>query len=189
MKDIDNLCINTIRLLGVEMINKANSGHPGIVLGSAPIVHTLFTRHMNIDPSTPDWWDRDRFVLSAGHGSAMLYALYHLCGFDISIDDLKNFRQYNSKTPGHPEYRHTPGVEITTGPLGQGLATACGMALAEKYLANHFNKEAIKPFDHHTYVLCGDGDLQEGVAMEAASFAGHLKLEKLLKLNQVIDQL
>ncbi len=187
MKEIDNLCINTIRLLGVEMINKANSGHPGIVLGSAPIVHTLFTRHINIDPSTPDWWDRDRFVLSAGHGSAMLYALYHLCGYNISIDDLKNFRQYKSKTPGHPEYGFTEGVEMTTGPLGQGFATACGMALAEKYLANHFNKENIKPFDHYTYVLCGDGDLQEGIAQEAASFAGHVKLEKLIVLYDSND--
>ena len=182
VKNIDNLCINTIRLLGVEMINKANSGHPGIVLGSAPIVHTLFTRHINIDTENTTWWDRDRFVLSAGHGSAMLYALYHLSGYDISLDDLKEFRQYNSKTPGHPEYRHTPGVEMTTGPLGQGFATAVGMALAEKYLANHFNREILKPFNHYTYVLCGDGDLQEGITQEAASFAGHLQLNKLIVL-------
>ena len=180
--EIDNLCVNTIRLLGVDMINKANSGHPGVVLGSAPIVYTLFSRHINIDPENPDWWDRDRFVLSAGHASAMLYALYHLSGFKISMDDLKNFRQYGSKTPGHPEYGFTDGVEMTTGPLGQGISTAVGMALAEKYLAHHFNQENLKPFDHYTYVLCGDGDLQEGITQEAVSFAGHLKLNKLIVL-------
>ncbi|MCR5786319.1 MAG: transketolase [Acholeplasmatales bacterium] len=187
MEEIDKLSINTLRLLGVEMINKANSGHPGIVLGSAPIVHTLFTRHINIDVTNTEWWDRDRFVLSAGHASALLYALYHLSGYKISMDDLKNFRQYNSPTPGHPEYGYVPGVEMTTGPLGQGLSSACGMALAEKYLAAHFNKESVKVMDHYTYVLCGDGDLQEGIAQEAASFAGHLKLNKLIVLYDSND--
>lgn len=187
MEEIDKLSIDTLRLLGVEMINKANSGHPGIVLGSAPIVHTLFTRHMNIDPTNPQWWDRDRFVLSAGHASALLYSLYHLCGFNISLEDLKNFRQYNSPTPGHPEYGYVPGVEMTTGPLGQGISSAVGMALAEKYLAAHFNKEAVKVMDHYTYVLCGDGDLQEGIAQEAISFAGHLALNKLIVLYDSND--
>ncbi len=185
--EIDNLCVNTIRLLGVDMINKANSGHPGIVLGSAPIMYTLFTKHLNINPDASDWWDRDRFVLSAGHGSAMLYTMYHLSGFNISIEDLKNFRQYQSKTPGHPEYGVTDGVEMTTGPLGQGISTAVGMALAEQYLSHHFNRDNYKPFDHYTYVLCGDGDLQEGIAQEAASFAGHLNLKKLIVLYDSND--
>ncbi len=185
--ELDNLCVNTIRLLGVDMINKANSGHPGIVLGSAPIIYTLFSRHININPENPKWWNRDRFVLSAGHASAMLYALYHLCGFKISIDDLKNFRQYNSKTPGHPEYGFTDGVEMTTGPLGQGFSTAVGMAIAEDYLANKFNEGNLKPIDHYTYVLCGDGDLQEGITQEAASLAGHLNLNKLIVLYDSND--
>ncbi len=185
--ELDKLSVNTIRLLGVDMINKANSGHPGIVLGSAPIVYTLFTRHMNVDPENFSWFNRDRFVLSAGHASAMLYALYHLCGFNISIDDLKNFRQYNSKTPGHPEYRHTDGVEMTTGPLGQGLATAVGMAIAEDFLGNKFNLTNLRPIDHYTYVLCGDGDLQEGISQEAVSLAGHLKLNKLIVLYDSND--
>ena len=185
--NIDNLCVNTIRLLGVEMINKANSGHPGIVLGSAAIIHTLYTRHLNINVKEVDWWNRDRFILSAGHGSAMLYAINHLAGYDITIDDLKSFRQYQSRTPGHPEYKHTEGVEMTTGPLGQGIASACGMALAEKYLANHFNKDNLNIVDHYTYVLCGDGDLQEGIAQEAISFAGHTNLSKLIVLYDSND--
>lgn len=174
--------INTLRMLGVDMINKAKSGHPGIVLGAAPIVYTLFTRFINIDSENPEWWNRDRFVLSAGHGSALLYALYHLCGYKISMDDLKNFRQLGSLTPGHPEYRHTPGVEMTTGPLGQGIATACGMALAENYLSNRFDRQGFPICSHKTYVLCGDGDLQEGISMEAVSLAGHLKLKDLVVL-------
>lgn len=185
--NIDNLCVNTIRLLGVEMINKANSGHPGIVLGSAAIIHTLYTRHLNINVKEVDWWNRDRFILSAGHGSAMLYAINHLAGYDITIEDLKSFRQYQSRTPGHPEYKHTEGVEMTTGPLGQGIASACGMALAEKYLANHFNKDNLNIVDHYTYVLCGDGDLQEGIAQEAISFAGHTNLSKLIVLYDSND--
>ena len=187
MSAIDLKCINTLRVVGAEMINKANSGHPGIVLGAAPIAHTLFTRHMNINCQDEQWFNRDRFVLSAGHGSALLYLLLHLSGFNISMDDLKNFRQKGSITPGHPEYRHTPGVEITTGPLGQGLASAVGLAIAESYLAAKFNKNDLSIIDHYTYVLCGDGDLQEGIAMEAMSLAGHLGLGKLIVLYDSND--
>lgn len=174
--------IDTIRFLGLDMINKANSGHPGIVLGAAPIMYTLFTKHLKILPSSSKWFDRDRFILSAGHGSALLYATLHLAGYNISMDDLKNFRQLNSNTPGHPEFRHTDGVEATTGPLGQGISNAVGMAIAEKYLRHTFNKKDLNVTDHYTYVLCGDGDLQEGVAMEAMSLAGHLNLERLIIL-------
>ena len=182
MNKNDNLAINTLRVVSSEMITKAKSGHPGICLGSAPIVHTLFTNYLNLNPQVVDWPNRDRFVLSAGHGSAMLYTLLHLCGFDISVDDLKAFRQKGSKTPGHPEYLHTPGVEVTTGPLGQGLATAVGFAIAEKYLANKYNKEDCTLFDYKTFVLCGDGDLQEGLALEACSIAGTLGLDNLIIL-------
>lgn len=183
----DIKCINTLRVLGAEMIEKANSGHPGIVLGAAPIAHTLFTKHLNINSQDPEWFNRDRFVLSAGHGSALLYMLLHLSGFDVSMDDLKNFRQKGSLTPGHPEYKHTPGVEITTGPLGQGIASAVGFAIAECYLSAKFNKTEYSIIDHNTYVLCGDGDLQEGVAVEAMSLAGHLGLGKLIVLYDSND--
>lgn len=183
--DISN--INALRMLGVDMVSKANSGHPGIVLGAAPILYTLFTRFINIDPENPEWWNRDRFVMSAGHGSALLYALYHLCGYAISIEDLKNFRQFNSLTPGHPEYRHTPGIEMTTGPLGQGVATAVGMALAQNYMSNRFDKGPYPICNHKTYVLCGDGDLQEGIAQEALSLAGHLHLDNLVILYDSND--
>lgn len=187
MNDIEQLSINTLRMLGVDAINKAKSGHPGIVLGAAPMAFALFTRHLRIDPNNPDWTNRDRFVLSAGHGSALLYSMLHLCGFKVSIEDLKNFRQKGSMTPGHPEYRHTEGVEMTTGPLGQGISTAVGMALAESHLAYKFNKEDIKIVDHYTYVLCGDGDLEEGISMEAMSLAGHLKLNKMIVLYDSND--
>lgn len=183
----DTKCINTLRVLGAEIINKANSGHPGIVLGAAPILHTLFTRHLNINCQDEKWFNRDRFILSAGHGSALLYMLLHLSGFDISMEDLKNFRQKGSKTPGHPEYDYTPGVEISTGPLGQGLATSVGFAIAENYLAAKFNKNDMSIIDHYTYVLCGDGDLQEGISMEAMSLAGHLGLGKLIVLYDSND--
>ena len=183
----DTKCINTLRVLGAEIINKANSGHPGIVLGAAPILHTLFTRHLNVNFQDEKWFNRDRFILSAGHGSALLYMLLHLSGFDISMDDLKNFRQKGSKTPGHPEYGYTSGVEISTGPLGQGLATSVGFAIAENYLAAKFNKNDMSIIDHYTYVLCGDGDLQEGISMEAMSLAGHLGLGKLIVLYDSND--
>ena len=174
--------IDTIRFLGVDMVNQANSGHPGIVLGAAPVVYHMFTNHLNVLPSQPEWFDRDRFILAAGHGSALLYSTLHLAGYDLPLSELKNFRQLNSKTPGHPEYRHTKGVDATTGPLGQGIANAVGLALAEKYLRHKFNKDNYPLIDHYTYVLCGDGDLQEGVTLEALSLAGHLELERLIVL-------
>jgi len=174
-----NKAIDAIRFLAVDAINKANSGHPGIVLGSAPMAYQLFTEHLNIDVKDPKWINRDRFILSAGHGSMLLYALNHLVGYKVSMDDLKNFRQIG-KTPGHPEYGHTEGVETTSGPLGQGISNAIGMALAETHLAARFNKEDFPIINHYTYALCGDGDLQEGVALEAASLAGHLGLGKLI---------
>ncbi|MDE5715880.1 MAG: transketolase [Anaeroplasmataceae bacterium] len=184
---IDDLCIKSLRVLGAEIITKAKSGHPGIVLGAAPIAHTLFTRHLNIDSNDEKWFNRDRFILSAGHGSVLLYMMLHFSGFGITINDLTEFRQKGSLTPGHPEYGHTPGVEMTTGPLGQGFASAVGMAIAESHLAAKFNKPNLDIVDHNTYVLCGDGDLQEGVAMEAASLAGHLKLNKLIVLYDSND--
>lgn len=187
MSSIDQNCVNALRVVGAEMITKAKSGHPGIVLGAAPIAHILFTRHLNINSQDSKWFDRDRFILSAGHGSALLYELLHLSGFGITIEDLKNFRQKGSITPGHPEYKHTPGVEITTGPLGQGIASAVGMAIAEKYLAANFNKPEFTVVNHNTYVLCGDGDLQEGIACEAMSLAGHLALNKLIVLYDSND--
>ena len=183
----DNLCVNAIRFLSVDAINKAKSGHPGIALGAAPIIHTLFTRHLVIDPENPNWYNRDRFILSAGHGSSMLYSILHLSGYKISINDIKNFRQFGSKTPGHPEVFHTPGVEVTTGPLGQGIAMGVGMAIAEKHLAAKFNKNDNHIIDHYTYVLCGDGCLQEGVAQEALSLAGTLNLNKLIILYDSND--
>ncbi|QHX36664.1 transketolase [Spiroplasma sp. BIUS-1] len=183
----NNKNLNALRILGIQAVNKANSGHPGIVLGASPIVFSLFTKLMNINPKNPSWFNRDRFVLSAGHGSALLYSALHLSGFDLSIDDMKNFRQLNSKTPGHPEFGHTQGVEATTGPLGQGFAMGVGMALAESHLASKYNSEKYKVVDHFTYVLCGDGDLQEGVCQEAISFAGRYKLNKLIVLHDSND--
>jgi transketolase len=177
----DDLRINAIRFLAVDAVQQANSGHPGLPLGAAPAAYALWTRHLRFNPADPKWFDRDRFVLSAGHGSALLYALLHLTGYDLSLDDLKHFRQLGSKTPGHPEYHHTPGVEVTTGPLGQGFANAVGLAIAEAHLAAVYNREQTI-VDHHTYVIAGDGDLMEGVASEAASLAGHLALGKLIVL-------
>ncbi len=178
---MEQRAINAIRVLGVDAINKANSGHPGIVLGAAPMAYQLFTEHLNVNVKNPNWINRDRFILSAGHGSMLLYAINHLSGYKISIEDLKKFRQIGI-TPGHPEYGHTDGVETTSGPLGQGISNAVGMAIAETHLAARFNKEGLNLVDHYTYVLCGDGDLQEGVAMEAMSLAGHLGLGKLVVL-------
>ncbi len=179
-KDFDELAINTIRFLAVDAVQKANSGHPGMPMGCAPIGYTLFAKDMNYNPSNPKWYNRDRFVLSAGHGSMLLYSLLHLSGYEVSMDDLKNFRQWGSITPGHPEYHLTPGVETTTGPLGQGFANAVGMAIAQKYLSAKFNKDELKIIDHYIYGICSDGDLMEGVSHEAASLAGHLKLGNII---------
>lgn len=188
LNKLDELSVNTLRMLSVDMIEKANSGHPGLPLGAAPMAYTLWTQHLNIDPkSGRDWPNRDRFVLSAGHGSALLYSLLHVSGFDVSIDDLKQFRQWDSKTPGHPEVGHTDGVEATTGPLGQGLAMAVGMAMAEAHLSAKYNRPGFPIMDHYTYVLCGDGDLMEGISQEAMSLAGHLKLNKLIVLYDSND--
>jgi len=179
---LEQRCIDTIRFLAVDGVQKAKSGHPGLPMGAAAVTHTLFTRHLRFDPSDPAWADRDRFVLSAGHGSMLLYALLHLTGYDLSLDDLRAFRQWGSKTPGHPEYGHTAGVETTTGPLGQGFANAVGMAVAERFLGATFNGDGPDVVDHFTYVLSGDGCMMEGITSEAASFAGHQKLGKLIVL-------
>jgi transketolase len=179
-KDIHQLSINTIRCLAIDAIQKANSGHPGMPMGCAPIAYRLYTKYMKHNPLNPDWKNRDRFILSAGHGSMLLYSILHLCGYKISLDDIKNFRQWKSITPGHPEFGLTPGVETTTGPLGQGFSNAVGMAIAQEYLGSLFNKDDIKILDHFIYGICSDGELMEGISHEAASFAGHLKLAKLI---------
>lgn len=179
---IDQLSINTIRFLSAEAVQSANSGHPGLPLGAAPMAYTLWAKVMKHNSKDPKWFNRDRFILSAGHGSAMLYSLLYLFDYGLSMDDLMNFRQLDSKTPGHPEYKHTIGVEATTGPLGQGISNAVGMALAEAHLASTFNKEDHELIDHYTYVLCGDGDLMEGISNEASSLAGTLGLGKLIVL-------
>ena len=177
---IDDRSIQTIRFLSMDGVQAANSGHPGMPMGMAAAAYALWQRHLKFDPSHPDWINRDRFVLSAGHGSMLLYSLLHLFGYDLSLDELKNFRQWSSKTPGHPEYGHTPGVEVTTGPLGQGIANAVGMAIAQKYLADRYNKESFSIFDYNIYAISGDGCLQEGVSSEASSLAGHLGLDNLI---------
>ena len=182
MEKKDKLTINTLRMLSIDMVEAANSGHPGLPLGAAPILYTLWSKFMRFNPMNPDWFNRDRFILSAGHGSALLYAALYLFGYDLPMEELKQFRQWGSKTPGHPEHSFTPGVEATTGPLGQGFAMGVGMALAEKYLAKQFNKGSNEIINHFTYGLISDGDLMEGITSEAASLAGHLKLGKLIYL-------
>jgi transketolase len=179
-KDLHQLSINTIRCLVMDAVQKANSGHPGMPMGCAPVAYRLYTKYMKHNPANPKWLNRDRFILSAGHGSMLLYSILHLCGYKISLDDIKNFRQWKSITPGHPEYGLTPGVETTTGPLGQGFANAVGMAIAQEYLGSLFNKDDIKILDHFIYGICSDGDLMEGISHESASLAGHLKLGKLI---------
>ncbi len=179
---LDELCINTIRFLSVDTVQKANSGHPGAPMGAAPMAYVLWDRFLKHNPSDPSWPDRDRFILSAGHASALLYSLLHLTGYDLPLDELKQFRQWGSKTPGHPEYGLTPGVEATTGPLGQGFANGVGMAIAERWLAERYNRPGHEIINHHTYAIVSDGDLQEGVASEAASLAGTLRLGKLIYL-------
>lgn len=178
--EISDLSVATIRSLGIDMINKANSGHPGMVIGSAPALYTLFTKTFTTNPKNPEWFNRDRFVLASGHACALLYSLLHLSGFDLTMDDLKSFRQWESKTPGHPEYKMTPGIDASSGPLGQGIPMAVGMAMAEKALSTKFNKPGYDICDHYTYVLCGDGDMEEGVTYEACSLAGHYSLGKLV---------
>ncbi|MGM0874530.1 MAG: transketolase [Bacillota bacterium] len=185
--NIDQLSIHTIRTLSIDAIEKVGSGHPGMPMGAAPMAYALWSKFMNYNSSNPNWFNRDRFVLSAGHGSMLLYSLLHLTGYDLSLEDLKNFRQWGSKTPGHPEFGHTPGVDATTGPLGQGIAMAVGMAMAERHLAATYNRDDLNVIDHYTYSICGDGDLMEGVSAEAASLAGHLKLGKLVVMYDSND--
>src|SRR5438034_3970681 len=180
--ELDQLCINTIRALAIDAVQKANSGHPGLPLGAAPMAYVLWTRFMRYNPKNPKWENRDRFLLSAGHGCMLLYSLLHLTGYDLSLDEIKNFRQWGSKTPGHPEYGIAPGVEIATGPLGQGFANGVGMALGAAHLAAKFHQKDFSLIDHYIYAIVSDGDLMEGVASEAASLAGHLKLGKLIYL-------
>jgi transketolase len=181
-RELENLCINTIRILSADAVQNANSGHPGLPMGAAAMAYTLWTRFLKYNPRNPQWFDRDRFILSAGHGSMLLYSLLFLTGYDLSLDEIKRFRQWGSKTPGHPERLDAPGIEVTTGPLGQGFANGVGFAIAEAWLAARFNRPGHKIVDHYTYALCGDGDLMEGVAQEAASLAGHLHLGKMIYL-------
>jgi transketolase len=184
---IEQLAVNTIRTLAIDSIEKANSGHPGMPMGAAPMGYVLWSKFMQHNPANPTWFNRDRFVLSAGHGSMLLYSLLHLSGYDLPLEELKNFRQWGSMTPGHPEFGHTPGVDATTGPLGQGIAMAVGMAMAESHLAATYNRDELNVIDHFTYAICGDGDLMEGVAAEAISLAGHLQLGKLVVLYDSND--
>lgn len=186
-QSIEQLSINTIRTLTIDAVEKANSGHPGMPMGAAPMAYELWSKWMKHNPANPEWINRDRFVLSAGHGSMLLYSLLHLCGYDLPMEEIQNFRQWGSKTPGHPEYGHTPGVDATTGPLGQGVGMAVGMAMAEAHMAAVYNKDNFPIIDHYTYAICGDGDLMEGISSEAASLAGHLKLGKLIMLYDSND--
>jgi transketolase len=177
---LDQLCINTIRTLAMDAVQQAKSGHPGAPMALAPVAYLLWDRHLRHNPANPQWPNRDRFILSGGHGSMLLYSLLHLYGYDLGVEELKRFRQWASRTPGHPEHGLTPGVEVTTGPLGQGLGTSVGMAIAERWLATHFNRPGHELVDFRTFAICGDGDMMEGVSSEAASLAGHLGLHKLL---------
>jgi transketolase len=186
-RNIDTLAVNTIRTLSIDAINSANSGHPGLPMGAAPMAYALWANHLQHNPENAKWFNRDRFVLSAGHGSSLLYSLLHLAGYDVSLEDLKSFRKLSSKTPGHPEFGHTDGVEATTGPLGQGIANAVGMAMAEAHLAAKFNQDGFSVIDHYTYAVVGDGDLMEGISYEAMSMAGHMKLGKLIALYDSND--
>ena len=185
--NIDTLAVNTIRTLSIDAVNAANSGHPGLPMGAAPMTYALWANHLQHNPANSSWFNRDRFILSAGHGSSLLYSMLHLSGYNVSIEDLKSFRKLNSNTPGHPEFGHTDGVEATTGPLGQGIANAVGMAMAEAHLAAKFNKPNFPVIDHYTYTLVGDGDLMEGISYEAMSMAGHMKLGKLIALYDSND--
>ncbi|WP_101842820.1 transketolase [Halobacillus sp. Marseille-P3879] len=186
-QDLSELSINTIRMLNIDSVEKAKHGHPGMPMGAAPMAYALWKNVMNVNPENPKWFNRDRFILSAGHGSTLLYSLLHLAGYDLTIKDLKEFRRYGSKTPGHPEYGVTPGVEVTTGPLGQGIPSSVGMAVAERHMAEKYNRDNFPVIDHYTYTICGDGDLMEGVSYEAASLAGHLGLGRLIVLYDSND--
>lgn len=186
-QNVEQMAVNTIRMLAVDAIEKSKSGHPGMPMGAAPMAHVLWSKHMNHNPANPEWFNRDRFVLSAGHGSMLLYSLLHLFGYGLTVEDLKEFRQWGSKTPGHPEFGHTAGVDATTGPLGQGVAMAVGMAMAEAHLGATYNQEGFDIVNHYTYAICGDGDLMEGISSEAASLAGHLNLGKLIVLYDSND--
>ena len=181
-KELQQLAINTIRFLSADGVQQANSGHPGLPMGTASLAYTIWTRHLHHNPANPNWPNRDRFVLSGGHGSMLLYSLLHLTGYDLSLEELKRFRQWGSLTPGHPEFGLTPGVETTTGPLGQGFSNGVGMAMAEAHLAKIYNRPGYEVIDHYVYAIVTDGDLMEGVASEAASLAGHLQLGKLIYL-------
>ena len=187
MTPVEELSISTIRTLSIDAIEKSNSGHPGMPMGAAPMAYTLWTKFMKHNPNNPTWFNRDRFVLSAGHGSMLLYSLLHLSGYDVSMEDIKSFRQWGSMTPGHPEFGHTPGIDATTGPLGQGIATAVGMAMAERHLATKYNRDSFNVVDHFTFAICGDGDLMEGVSAEASSLAAHLGLGRLVVLYDSND--
>lgn len=187
MKPVEKEAVNTIRALSIDAIEKANSGHPGLPLGAAPMTYKLWADHLKFNPEQPGWIDRDRFIMSAGHGSSLLYSMLHLFGYGVSMKDIKSFRQWGSRTPGHPEFKHTPGVETTTGPLGQGVANAVGMAIAEKILSNRFNRKGHELIDHYTYCFVGDGCLMEGISAEACSVAGYLKLRKLIMLYDSND--
>src|SRR3954466_2456185 len=179
-QSLEDLCINAIRVLSMDAVQKADSGHPGTPMALAPLAYVLWTQHLRYDPADSEWIDRDRFVLSAGHASMLLYSVLYLTGYDLSLDDIKQFRQWESRTPGHPEYGYTPGVETTTGPLGQGVGNSVGMAVAESQLAALFNRPSHSIIDHHTYFIASDGDMMEGISHEASSYAGHLKLGKLI---------
>src|SRR5579871_1023077 len=181
-RELEDRCINTIRILAADAVQNANSGHPGMPMGAAAMAYTLWSRYLKHNPKNPGWFDRDRFVLSAGHGSMLLYGLLHLTGYDLPLEEIKRFRQLGSKTPGHPERGLTPGVEVSTGPLGQGFSNGVGMAIAQDFLAARFNKAGHSIIDHYIYAICGDGDLMEGITQEAASLAGHLQLGKLVYL-------
>jgi len=187
MKPVEKEAVNNIRALSIDAIEKANSGHPGLPLGAAPMTYKLWADHLKFNPEEPGWIDRDRFVMSAGHGSSLLYSMLHLFGYGLSMKDIESFRQWGSRTPGHPEFKHTPGVETTTGPLGQGVANAVGMAIAEKILASKFNRKGHELIDHYTYCFVGDGCLMEGISAEACSVAGYLKLGKLIMLYDSND--
>src|SRR5512142_46314 len=179
---LDQLCVNTIRFLSLDAVEKAKSGHPGLPLGAAPMAYILWTRFLKHNPANPSWFDRDRFVLSPGHGSMLLYSLLHLTGYNLPLEQIKQFRQWGSMTPGHPERGIAPGVETTTGPLGQGFGNGVGLAMAEAHLAARYNRPGFEVVDHHTYGIVSDGDLMEGIASEAASLAGHLQLGKIIYL-------